>query len=49
VSTSREMMEEIARLAGWSLIDWYRGDEHNIPLPGQATPLAFGQSVGVLE
>jgi hypothetical protein len=43
------MMQEIAQLAGWSLVDWYRGDEKNIPLPAQDTPLAFGQSVGVLE
>jgi ubiquinone/menaquinone biosynthesis C-methylase UbiE len=49
VSTSREMMQEIAHLAGWSLVQWYRGDEQNVRLPGQDTPLAFGQSVGVLE
>jgi cyclopropane fatty-acyl-phospholipid synthase-like methyltransferase len=49
ISTSREMMQEIARLAGWSLVDWYRGDEKNIPLAGHDAPFAFGQSVGVLE
>lgn len=49
ISTSREMMQEIAQLAGWSLVDWYRGDEKNVPLAGHDTPLAFGQSVGVLE
>lgn len=49
VSTSREMMQEIAHLAGWSLVDWSRGDEKNVHLPGHDGPLAFGQSVGVLE
>jgi len=49
ISTSRDMMQELAQLAGWSLVDWYRGDEKNISLPGQGEPLAFGQSVGVLE
>lgn len=49
VSTSREMMQEIARLAGWSLVQWYRGDEAHVQLPGQDTPLPFGQTVGVLE
>ena len=49
VSTSREMMQEIAQLAGWSLVEWHRGDEKTVHLPGHETPLAFGQSVGVLE
>ena len=49
VSTSREMMQEIARLAGWTLVDWYPGEEKNIHLPNHDAPLAFGQSVGVLE
>ena len=49
VSTSREMMQEIAQLAGWSLVEWHRGDEKTVHLPGHETPLAFGESVGVLK
>jgi cyclopropane fatty-acyl-phospholipid synthase-like methyltransferase len=49
VSTSREMMQEIAQLAGWSLVAWYHGDEKTVHLSGHETAQAFGQSVGVLE
>lgn len=49
VSTSRDLMLEVARLAGWTLTRWYPGDEPNVVVPGQDAPLAFGQSVGVLE
>jgi ubiquinone/menaquinone biosynthesis C-methylase UbiE len=49
ISTSREMMQGIAHIAGWSLVDWYRGDEKRIVLPDQAGQFAFGQSVGILE
>jgi ubiquinone/menaquinone biosynthesis C-methylase UbiE len=48
VTTTREMMTEIARLADWTLVRWYRGDEENVLLPGSDAPLAFGQSIGVL-
>lgn len=49
VATSRELMQEIARLAGWTTARWYRGDEENITLPGEDKRFAFGQSVAVLE
>jgi len=49
VSTSKEMMQEIARLAGWTMVQWYPGDEENIAVPFQEAKIAFGQSIGVLE
>jgi ubiquinone/menaquinone biosynthesis C-methylase UbiE len=48
VTTTREMMTEIANLADWKLEHWYRGDEENVLLPDSDVPLAFGQSIGVL-
>jgi ubiquinone/menaquinone biosynthesis C-methylase UbiE len=48
VSTSRQMMQEIAQLAGWSLVEWIRGDDRKLHLPGEETPFGFGQSVGIL-
>jgi hypothetical protein len=49
VTTTRDMMLEIARLAGWALVRWYCGDEETVLLPDSDGPLAFGQSIGVLE
>lgn len=48
VSTSRQMMQEIAQLAGWSVIEWIRGDDRTLYLAGEETPFGFGQSVGIL-
>lgn len=48
VVTSRELMDEIATLAGWKPIRWYRGDRSKFRLPdGSREPL--GQSVCVLS
>jgi len=49
VATTRDLMTEIARVAGWTMTGWYSGDDAAITLPGRNTPLAFGQSIGVLE
>lgn len=49
VGTSRELMQDIARLAGWKTVEWHGGDEPFIALAGEETLHAFGQSVGILE
>jgi SAM-dependent methyltransferase len=48
VTTTVETMEALARLAGWEVVRWYRGDEPCVRLPGHE-PLAFGQSCCVLQ
>jgi SAM-dependent methyltransferase len=47
IVTSRDLMEAIARLAGWQVVRWYAGNEANIPdHHGQLH--ALGQSSCVL-
>lgn len=49
VTTSRDFVTAIATLAGWTPLHWYPGDQRNIrPIDGDE-PLAFGQSILVLE
>lgn len=47
VTTSRELMEAVATLAGWRPAGWYAGNEASIPLDGGLHCL--GQSICVLE
>lgn len=47
VTTSVDFMESIARLAGWRVRRWYKGDEENIVLDDDLH--SFGQSVCVLD
>jgi ubiquinone/menaquinone biosynthesis C-methylase UbiE len=49
VTTSRDLMEEIARFAGWAPVHWYHGEEQNIELPDGAGLAALGQSSCILE
>ena len=49
VTTSVDYMEEIARLAGWTPLRWYAGDEINIRLADSGKMYAFGQASCVLE
>jgi hypothetical protein len=42
-------MEEIARLAGWTPLRWYAGDEANIGLTNDGKKYALGQASCVLE
>jgi hypothetical protein len=48
VTTSRELMDTIARLAGWEPVRWYPGDEACIRLPDSSEMKEPGQSVCVL-
>ena len=48
VATSRDFMTEIARLAGWTPVRWYDGDEKNIQLPDDGELYEFNQSICVL-
>lgn len=47
VATSVDLIEDVARLAGWEPLRWFNGDEENVPLDGK--PYSFGQSTCVLE
>lgn len=48
IVTSRDLMEQIARLAGWHVVQWHAGDQPNIPDEnGQLR--ALGQSSCVLS
>jgi SAM-dependent methyltransferase len=47
VTTSVDLIEAVARLAGWEVERWYRGDEPNVDVPGHG-PVALGQSTCVL-
>ena len=47
VTTSVDLMESIARLAGWRVRRWYPGDEENVLVDGRLH--SFGQSVCVLD
>jgi len=49
VTTSTELMTDIARLAGWNVLRWYAGDQSNIKLPDREEWHALGQSTCVLE
>jgi ubiquinone/menaquinone biosynthesis C-methylase UbiE len=49
VTTSRDLMSEIARMAGWTPLRWHAGDEPIPVLKGQPGPSVFGQSVCVLQ
>jgi SAM-dependent methyltransferase len=49
VTTSVELMDAIARLAGWVPIRWYPGDARNIRAAGGVESYALGQSGCVLE
>lgn len=47
VTTSVDLMEVVALMAGWTTTRWYRGDEKNFEVDGELHH--FGQSVMVLE
>ncbi len=49
VATSVDLMEAIARLAGWTPVRWYAGDRANIRMPETGELSALGQSTCVLE
>ena len=49
VATSKDFIEEVARLAGWTPLHWYDGDEKNIRLPEGDELYEFNQSICVLE
>ncbi len=49
VTTSEPLMETIARLAAWTPVRWYRGDEPNITLVDTDDVWPFGQSICVLQ
>jgi hypothetical protein len=48
VATSKDFMEYIAELAGWTPVRWYDGGEKNIQLEN-GEPQEFKQSILVLE
>lgn len=48
VTTSVEMMDQIAGLAGWRVVEWFAGDRLFSTIPGEESR-PFGQSVCVLE
>lgn len=49
IATSIDMMTEIIKMAGWTLLHWYPGDEPIPALREGPGPSVFGQSVGVLQ
>jgi len=49
VTTSVDLMNAVARLAGWEPVRWYRGDEQNVRVPGRTEMWGLGQSTCVLE
>lgn len=49
VTTSTDLVETIAKMAGWIPKHWYAGNEPNISYPGTTELYAFGQSVCVLQ
>jgi ubiquinone/menaquinone biosynthesis C-methylase UbiE len=49
VTTSVDYVEEIARLAGWSPVRWYAGDEPNIGPANDGKMYPLGQASCVLE
>ena len=48
VVTSVDLMTEISQMAGWKVLRWYEGNQHNIGLPGSEMR-RLGQSSCVLE
>jgi ubiquinone/menaquinone biosynthesis C-methylase UbiE len=48
VTTSRELMDAIARMSGWEPVRWYPGDEPRIRLVDSSDLQASGQSVCAL-
>jgi SAM-dependent methyltransferase len=48
VTTSRELMDAIARMAGWEPTSWYPGDQPCIRLPDSSEMMSLGQSICVL-
>ncbi len=49
VTTSVDLMDAVARLAGWTPARWYSGDRPQVPVSGHPDLLTLGQSVCVLE
>ncbi len=49
VTTTPEMMETLATMAGWTVRGWYAGDARVIETPGESDRLSLGQSTCVLE
>lgn len=49
VTTTVEMMETLATMAGWIVRRWYAGDARVIETPGEPAPQSLGQSTCVLE
>lgn len=49
VTTTVEMMETLATMAGWTVHRWYPGDAPVIETPGEPHPGALGQATCVLE
>src|SRR5262249_22442584 len=48
VTTSRDLMDIIARMAGWEPIHWYSGEEPTIRLPDSPEMKQLGQAICVL-
>jgi SAM-dependent methyltransferase len=48
VTTSVDLMNAVATLAGWTVVRWYAGDAPTIQLPGTEEFAALGQSTCVL-
>ncbi|MGO9596811.1 MAG: class I SAM-dependent methyltransferase [Isosphaeraceae bacterium] len=48
VTTTQEFMTTLARMAGWDMLRWYRGDEPNIRLPDSSQMQGLGQSSCVI-
>jgi SAM-dependent methyltransferase len=49
VTTSRDLMEAVSRLAGWTPVRWYPGDGPGIVSVDTGEACHFGQSICVLE
>ena len=49
VTTTPEMMDTLATMAGWTVRGWYAGDARVIETPGESDRLSLGQSTCVLE
>ena len=49
VTTSRDMMDTVATMAGWRVDRWYRGDDPRWSIDGSSEPAMLGQSICILE
>ena len=49
IATSIDLMTAIARIAGWTVVRWYPGDEPNIRIAGTDELVVPGQAACVLE